>query len=167
MKKLIITMLMLLPLVMAARQKSVTPQTFEQLQQKYASEEGYTMVRITSEMLKVSGKDNMSGVKDIRIITSENYNPVFVREMACVTAQAGFRLLTVVEEKEQKTRFYLRTMSSGRVSDLIMVSWGIKDNLIVAIRGDFSVAQIRSIAGKVAKPHREVSMSGETVTVKK
>ncbi len=155
-------MLALLPLAVAA-QETLTPQTFERLQQKYVSSPGFTMVRITSEMLKASGMSDISDVKDIRIVTSENYNPSFVKEMARVTKQTGFKLLISYEGKDQNTRFYFRTLPDGRVSDLIMASWGYKDNLIMSIRGNFLVSQIRSIASRVSSPRVTVSNENKEI----
>ncbi len=148
MRKLLIAILLLLPLMMVAQQR--VPQTFEQLRQKYISHDGFTMVSITSEMLKSSGRENFADVRDIRIVKSDSYDPEFVREMSRVTYQTGFMPLATVEKKGQNIWFYYRATKNERVSDLVMVSWGEKNNLIMYIRGDFSIAQIRDMADKMS-----------------
>ena len=140
-------MLAVLPLVAVAQQM---PLTFEQLQKQYSSRDGFTVVRITSEMLRLSGMDDIANVSDIRILTAESYSEEFVNQMARVTFQADYKLLTAIEEKDQKARFFLRKTPQGRISDLVMITWGLSNNLIMSIRGDFSTSQIRSIANQVS-----------------
>ena len=140
-------MAVLFPLTAMAQNR---PQTFEQLQQKYIHQDGYTMVHITSDMLKMTGMDDIASVHDIRILTADKFSEDFVFEMARVTYQTGYKLLTKIEGKDQKARFFFRTTASGGISDLVMVAWGPENNLIMDIRGDFSMAQIRSIANQVS-----------------
>ncbi len=165
MKRLIIILLAIVPIIASSQtqQSQVqqsreqqshelrnTPLTFDQLQKKYISRDGYTVVRVTSSMLKLSGLADLGGVDEIRIITADKFNEGFYNDMARVIRQPGYDLLTVVEEKDQMAGFYFRKTSSGRIFDLVMIVRGTKDNLIMTITGDFSISQIRSIASKVS-----------------
>jgi hypothetical protein len=120
------------------------PLTFEQLQQMYAHRPGYTVVRITSDMLK--DMENLAGVEQINILTREGFDHEFTKQMARVTYQKGFKRLVAAEGNGQYARFYFRALPDGRVSDLIMASWGYEENMLMVMHGNFSVSQIRQIA---------------------
>lgn len=138
----------LLPLAAVAQQQQ--RMTFSQLQKKYTSRDGYTTVRITADMLKLVGMDEVTGVAEIRIVSADRFSTEFRDDTRMVLRQPQYKLLTEVEDKEQKALFYYRRTPEGTISRFVMAVWGEDTNMIMSISGAFSMGQLQSIAKQVS-----------------
>jgi hypothetical protein len=119
---------------------------FEMLQKKYSDRDGYTVIEISGSLLGL-GDNEAEGVKDIRIITAEEQSDTFTRDMKSMVTP-DHKVLTSVSAKDQTTLFYfIKARNSDRIRELVMILYGEDDNMIMVIRGDFSIPQIRSIIG--------------------
>lgn len=153
-----------LPLIAHAQK----PAQFGELLDKYSERDGYTVVHITKAMLDLigigKGKGNfhigemmgaINGVKQITIISANDSHDEFTADMKKVVGQrSGLKLLTSITENGQNILFHYKEIpGSGNnpdnptVSELIMVMYGPKDNLIIRIQGNFSIKQISSVVG--------------------
>ncbi len=137
-----------MPLVAAAQHTGDT-MTFTELQKKYAARQGYTSVRMTSEMLKLYGTIEIAGVNEIRIISADKFSDEFNNDMVKVVRQPQYKLLTVVEEKSTVAHFFFRQTPNGHISRFVMTVWGSETNTIMSISGNFSIAQLQSIATQI------------------
>lgn len=164
-KVLLILLAATLPLMASAQ-----PMTFGRLQEKYGERQGYTKVEITRAMLdlvNLGGKGApagsilgaIGGITGISILTANHTDEEFVADMKRVVVKgAGYKLLASISEDGQHTTFHYREApvpgkksdDSPRISELVMIMYGVPDNLIISVDGDFSIRQISSIVEQVS-----------------
>lgn len=144
MKKLVILIAMMMPIVLLA-QKSPVDKLFE----KYANREGFTTVNISGKLLglasKMEGDKNatnemFSKLNGIRILSVDddqlNKGLDFYKELD----KDGFfrdnkyEALMEVTEKDEVVRFMSRENSNGKITDLLLVVGG-KNNTLISISG--------------------------------
>lgn len=165
MKKIFAIVLVLLIPLGASAQKRMT---FEQVEKKYAEKQGYTIIEVTETMLKMiglKGVDTMSsemlnglkGISSMRIIMSDVKSSEFTRDMLCIAEEgSGYKLLTSVKEKKESVLIYFKESPKktkhkdpARVAEILIVVYGESDNVLVNVKGDFSIKEITSIADQV------------------
>ncbi|HOI48576.1 MAG TPA: DUF4252 domain-containing protein [Prolixibacteraceae bacterium] len=156
MKKLILLLAMLVPLVLAA-QKSPVDKLFE----KYANQKGFTTVNISGKLLGFAGKmdtqnpatnemlSNLTGIRILSVEDSElNKKLDFYKELE----QDGFfrnnnyEVLMEVTENDEIVRFYARDAGGGKFSELLLVVAG-NENALISIRGLIDPENIGKITG--------------------
>ncbi len=156
MKRLMMMMALLVPLVLAA-QKSPVDKLFE----KYANQKGFTTVNISGKLLSFAGKVDtgnpettkmLSNLTGIRILSVEdealNQHLDFYKELE----SSGFfrnndyeSLMDVTEENEV-VRFYAKDAGGGKLSELLLVVGG-HENALISIRGLIDPENIGKITG--------------------
>ncbi len=156
MKKMILLLAMLVPLVLAA-QKSPVDKLFE----KYANQKGFTTVNISGKLLGFAGKmdtqnpatnemlSNLTGIRILSVEDSElNKKLDFYKELE----QDGFfrnnnyEVLMEVTENDEIVRFYARDAGGGKFSELLLVVAG-NENALISIRGLIDPENIGKITG--------------------
>jgi len=157
MKRWIVFMAMLVPLVLAA-QKSPVDKLFE----KYANQKGFTTVNISGKLLGFAGKldvgdpetgkmlNNLTGIRILTVEDDElNRKVDFYQELdnEGFFRNNTYESLMDVTEDNQIVRFYAREAEGGKFSELLLVVGGKDDNTLISIRGLIDPENIGKITG--------------------
>ena len=159
MKRILIALVMLIPLLGIAQDNSPIDKLFS----KYANKDGFTTVNISGKLLNfanntenmnVNGVDWTGKISGIRILSVENKELNkglnFYKELE----EDGFfkknvyETLMEVTEKDQIVRFYGREGEKGKLSELLMVIGG-NENTLISIRGLIDPNDIAKITGSL------------------
>ena len=156
MKRLMMLMAMLVPMLLAA-QKSPVDKLFE----KYANQKGFTTVNISGKLLGFAGKLDtgdqathkmLSNLTGIRILTVEDESVTGKLDFYGELEKDGFfknndyESLMDVTESDQVVRFYARSAGDGKFSELLLVVGG-EENSLISIRGLIDPENIGKITG--------------------
>lgn len=154
MKKILLSLLLVLPLSIMAQQKS-----FMSFFDKYSGEEGFTTVALSAEMIGLMGSVSEAGDDDlaellknieyIRIVVAENESEEFVKDIKSVIKDSEYNVITSINESGQKTSFYTIEKNKKTV-EFLMVSYGKgEDNVVINIIGDVDVKQVSKLSQKM------------------
>ncbi len=159
MKKLLMTLVLLIPLWVMAQDNSPIDKLFN----KYANREGFTTVNISGKLLSFASKFDESKSKEtamleklsgIRILSVEdkelNKGLNFYKELEAdgFFKNHNYEVLMEVTEKDEVVRFYGRSGEKGKLSELLMVVGG-NDNTLISIRGVIDPDDIGKITGSL------------------
>jgi len=159
MKKLLVTLVLLIPLWVMAQDNSPIDKLFN----KYANKEGFTTVNISGKLLSFASKFDDSKSKEtamleklsgIRILSVEdkdlNKGLNFYKELEAdgFFKNHNYEVLMEVTEKDEVVRFYGRSGEKGKLSELLMVIGG-NDNTLISIRGVIDPDDIGKITGSL------------------
>jgi hypothetical protein len=159
MKKLLVTLVLLIPLWVMAQDNSPIDKLFN----KYANREGFTTVNISGKLLSFASKFDESKSKEtamleklsgIRILSVEdkelNKGLNFYKELEAdgFFKNHNYEVLMEVTEKDEVVRFYGRAGEKGKLSELLMVVGG-NDNTLISIRGVIDPDDIGKITGSL------------------
>lgn len=156
MKRCMLLMAMLVPMVLAA-QKSPVDKLFE----KYANQKGFMTVNISGKLLGMAGKldttnpetdkmlTNLSGIRILSVDDEAlNKHLDFYKELEGegFFRNNGYESLMDVTEDDQVVRFYAKDAGGGKISELLLVVGG-EDNTLISIRGLIDPENIGKITG--------------------
>ena len=159
MKKLLMTLILLIPLWVMAQDNSPIDKLFN----KYANREGFTTVNISGKLLSFASKFDDSKSKEtamleklsgIRILSVEdkdlNKGLNFYKELEAdgFFKNNNYEVLMEVTDKDEVVRFYGRAGEKGKLSELLMVVGG-NDNTLISIRGVIDPDDIGKITGSL------------------
>ena len=159
MKRLLIALVMLLPLLGMAQDTSPIDKLFN----KYANKDGFSTVNISGKLLSFASKMDDSDSKEaallekisgIRILTVEdkelNKGLNFFKELEAdgFFKNNSYESLMEVTEKNEVVRFYGRSGGKGKLSELLLVVGG-DENTLISIRGVISPEDIGNITGSL------------------
>jgi len=159
MKKILMTLVLLIPLWVMAQDNSPIDKLFN----KYANREGFTTVNISGKLLSFASKFDESKSKEtamleklsgIRILSVEdkelNKGLNFYNELEAdgFFKNHNYEVLMEVTEKDEIVRFYGRAGEKGKLSELLMVVGG-NDNTLISIRGVIDPDDISKITGSL------------------
>lgn len=145
MKRLLITLILLIPLWTIAQDSSPIDKLFS----KYANKDGFTTVNISGKLLSFASKFDDSKSKEtamleklsgIRILSVEdkdlNKGLNFYKELEAdgFFKNNSYEALMEITDKNEVVRFYGRTGGGGKLSELLLVVGG-DDNTLISIRG--------------------------------
>jgi len=145
MKRLLITLILLIPLWTIAQDSSPIDKLFS----KYANKDGFTTVNISGKLLSFASKFDDSKSKEtamleklsgIRILSVEdkdlNKGLNFYKELEAdgFFKNNSYEALMEITDKNEVVRFYGRTGGGGKLSELLLVIGG-DDNTLISIRG--------------------------------
>ena len=151
--KTMIILLWLASLVPAFGQKDPVERLFE----KYGGKEGYTTVYISSKMFSMFSSadiddpefnDLMKSLKSIRILAEDEKkggDTDFYKEVIGALPAGEYEELMTVTEPGQKLKFLVKE-KEGKVVELLMVSGGGGDNVLIDIRGIIDMKQIAQLS---------------------
>lgn len=160
MKKLLIILIFLIPLLGIAQDKN---SPIDKLFSKYANKDGFTTVNISGKLLNFASNLDESNSKEaamlekitgIRILSVEdkelNKGLNFYKELEAdgFFKNNNYESLMEVTEKNQIVRFYGRNGEKGKLSELLMVVGG-NDNTLISIRGLIDPNDIAKITGSL------------------
>lgn len=159
MKKLVLILVLLIPLWVMAQDNSPIDKLFN----KYANKEGFTTVNISGKLLSLANsfadkKDDeleiLNKISGIRVLSVEdsimNQKLNFYKEL---DADGFFRnnkyeVLMEVTDKDEVVRFYGRSGSNGKLSELLLVVGG-SSNTLISIRGVINPEDIGKLTGSL------------------
>ncbi len=155
MKKLVLIMICLIPLLGMA-QKSPVDKLFE----KYANKKGLTTVNISGALLSFASKidsgtaesDLLSGLDGVRILAVDddelNRSLDFYKELEAdgFFKNHDYEVLMEVTEANEVVRFFARDAGDGKFSELLLVVGG-DDNALISIRGIIDPVNVGKITG--------------------
>ena len=159
MKKLLMTLILLIPIWVMAQDNSPIDKLFN----KYANREGFTTVNISGKLLSFASKFDDSKSKEtamleklsgIRILSVEdkdlNKGLNFYKELEAdgFFKNNNYEVLMEVTDKDEAVRFYGRAGEKGKLSELLMVVGG-NDNTLISIRGVIDPDDIGKITGSL------------------
>lgn len=145
MKRLLMTLILLIPLWTIAQDSSPIDKLFS----KYANKDGFTTVNISGKLLSFASKFDDSKSKEtamleklsgIRILSVEdkdlNKGLNFYKELEAdgFFKNNSYEALMEITDKKEVVRFYGRTGGGGKLSELLLVVGG-EDNTLISIRG--------------------------------
>ncbi|MCY1719527.1 DUF4252 domain-containing protein [Prolixibacteraceae bacterium Z1-6] len=156
MKKLILILAVVLPMVVLAQKTPV-----DKLFDKYANQKGFTTVNISGKLLGFASQietgdeelgSMLSSLNGIRVLTVEdddlNKEIDFYKELDKdgFFKNNDFEVLMEVTEDDEVVRFLAKDAGNGKISDLLLVVGG-DDNALISISGIIDPANI----GKITK----------------
>ena len=159
MKRLLFTLLLLIPLLGMAQDNSPIDKLFN----KYANKDGFTTVNISGKLLSFSSKtedskskeaDMLGKISGIRILSVENkeLNKTlnFYKELEAdgFFKNNNYEVLMEVTEKNEIVRFLGKSDENGTLSDLLLVVGG-DDNTLISISGVIDPKDIGKITGSL------------------
>lgn len=131
----------------------------DKLFEKYAGKEGYTTVYISKYMFQLfanqEAKDDeldqvFSKLNGIKILATEDPGLIkekvdFYQEIMKDLPVEEYKELMVIKEKDQDLKFLIRELK-GKVVELLLVSSGPDDNLLISIQGDIDLENISKLS---------------------
>lgn len=159
MKRLLLTLVLLIPLMVMAQENSPIDKLFN----KYANKDGFTTVNISGKLLSFASKldDSKSDeasilekISGIRILSVEDSNLNkglnFYKELEAdgFFKNNKYEVLMEVTEKDEVVRFYGRSGANGKLSELLLVVGG-DDNTLISIRGVINPDDIGKLTGSL------------------
>lgn len=159
MKRIFLTMIMLIPLLVLAQGNSPVDKLFN----KYANKDGFTTVNISGKLLSFASQlddsksaetDMLAKLSGIRILSVEdkdlNKGLNFYKELEAdgFFKNHNYEVLMEVTNKDEVVRFFGRAGEKGKLSELLMVVGG-NDNTLISIRGVIDPDDIGKITGSL------------------
>ena len=153
MKKLIVSITLILVSFMVSAQNSAVDQLFA----KYADKDGFTAVSISKGMFNLFAGENESkdefskavkGLESIRILTPDETlqkgNLNFYKEISKNLPMAQYEELMSVKEKDQVFKMLIRKKGNV-ITEFIMIGGG-KDNVLICITGINNLKSISKLS---------------------
>mgnify|MGYP001023986070 CR=1 FL=1 len=159
MKRLLLTLVLLIPLWTMAQDSSPIDKLFN----KYANKDGFTTVNISGKLLSFASKFDDSKSKEtamleklsgIRILSVEdkdlNKGLNFYKELEAdgFFKNNSYEALMEITDKNEVVRFYGRSGGKGKLSELLLVIGG-DDNTLISIRGVIDPEDIGKITNSL------------------
>ena len=153
MKRLLLILILLLPRLAAAQSNSV-----DDFFSRYAAAEGFTSVQLEQKMMQLMSRQAaergdkglavlLKDIQYIRIIAlKEGDGGRFVRDAEADVADRKFQPVTSGSENGQTTKFYIRETALSVKSELVMITYGAKETVVVNIFGVFDLRQVARLS---------------------
>lgn len=151
---LILALSLLLPRFASAQSNSV-----DAFFGRYAAAEGFTSAQLERKMMQMMSRQAaargdkglavlLDDIQYIRIIAlKEGDGGRLVRDAeAAVTADRKFQPVTSGTENGQTTKFYIRETALSVKSELVMITYGAKETVVVNIYGVFDLRQVARLS---------------------
>ena len=163
MRRIIISGVLFLCTLTAFGQKSAVDRVFD----KYAGQEGYTTVYISSYMFNLMSKLDSddpeynefkkatSGISSIKILTQEGKGAVsFAKELLNMLPRNEYKEMMVVKEEGEDILF-LAKEEGERISEFLLIVSGSGEDVLIAIQGDIDLESISKLASGLDMPGLE------------
>lgn len=155
MKRFLLMLLSALPLFSAAQSAGVG-EFFD----RYTAAEGYTSVLLEHKMMELMSRRAdergdrqlarlLGEIRYIRIVALRGGDGVRLVGDAerAVAADGRFQLVTSSTEEGQTTKFYLRGEKIRDLSELVMITCGERETVVLTIYGSFDLKQVVRLSG--------------------
>jgi len=159
MKRFLITLVLLIPLLGMAQENSPIDKLFN----KYANKDGFTTVNISGKLLSFASKldesksdeaSMLEKISGIRVLSADdsivNKNLNFYKELEGdgFFKNNNYEVLMEVTDKNEVVRFYGRSGGKGKLSELLLVVGG-SSNTLISIRGVIDPDDIGKLTGSL------------------
>ena len=153
MKRVLLILILLLPQLAAAQSNAVND-----FFGRYAAAGGYTSVQLEQKMMQMMSRQAaergdkglavlLEDIQYIRIIAlKEGDGAQFVRDAEAAVADRKFHPVTSGTENGQTTAFYIREPAMSVKSELVMITYGVKETVVVNIYGVFDLRQVARLS---------------------
>ena len=147
MKRLLLILLVLLPFLV--RGQNASWRFFD----RYTKAEGFTSIQLERKMMRMMSRqaaekgdrglaELLGGIEYIRIVSLDKGDGAqFVAD-----ADLEFQLVMSGTEEGQTTKFYIREASVTDNSELLMLTCGAKETVVVNIYGKFDLKQVARLS---------------------
>lgn len=150
------TIAVILMLVLANVAGSAQSNPVDRLFEKYAGQEGFTSVYISSHMFSLFANmekgdkefdDTFGKLTGIRILTTDKMIPGvnFFDELSGELPFDRYEELMVIHEKDQNVKFLIKE-KDGVINELLMIAGGSDDNTLISIRGQIDLKTISGLS---------------------
>lgn len=154
MKRIVLLLLLLLPFLVRAQNASW--KFFD----RYTQAEGFTSVQLERKMMRMmsrqaaeKGDDGLAklldGIQFIRIVSLDGGDKKqFIADAEALAATPDFKFQLVMSgvEEGQTTKFYIREAQYYDYSELLMLTYGAKETVVVNIYGQFDLKQVARLS---------------------
>jgi len=149
---LIFALCLFLPRSVSAQSSSV-----DNFFRRYDASEGFTSVLLEQKMMQMMSRQAAQRgdkglavlLKDIEYIIAlkGGDSGMLVRDAeAAVAADRKFQPVTSGTEDGQTTKFYIRETALSVKSELVMITYGAKETVVVNIYGEFDLKQVARLS---------------------
>lgn len=136
---------------------------------RYARAEGFSSVQLERRMMRMMSRQAadrgdaalarlLDGIESIRIVALDRGDDTdFLQAADSLIARPSYRFQLVMSESDsgQETRFYLRNAVPPGYSELLMVTSGPRETVVVNIYGCFDLKQVSRLSTIRPKPAAE------------
>lgn len=145
MKRWLLILILLLPLAGTAQNRA-----FDEFYQSYAAETNVRSIELGRKMMEMMRRDAdpelarlLDGIRSIRILAAQKPYPFLFRAQAYKVARdKAFELISRTDSKGPSVSFYFIEGSGERLSELLMLSDGDEEFIVLDICGVFDVRDI-------------------------
>ena len=147
---LIFALCLFLPRSVSAQSSSV-----DNFFRRYDASEGFTSVLLEQKMMQMMSRQAaqrgdkglavlLKDIEYIRIIALKGGDSGML--VAAVAADRKFQPVTSGTEDGQTTKFYIRETALSVKSELVMITYGAKETVVVNIYGEFDLKQVARLS---------------------
>lgn len=144
MKRLLLLIILLLPLVGAAQQLN-----YSGFFDRYENNKEFRTVVLGRKMMEMMSEQTsdremrrtLAGIEHIKVISTSTYNEEFVSNARAVAASSNYKLISSVSEGGREVSFYVLNTREGK-NRLLMLSFSDDEWVVMGIYGQFDVRNI-------------------------
>lgn len=144
MKRLLLLIILLLPLVGAAQQLN-----YSGFFDRYENNKEFRTVVLGRKMMEMMSEQTsdremrrtLAGIEHIKVISTSTYNESFVADARAVTSSSSYKLVSSVSEGGREVSFYVLNSKEGK-NRLLMLSFSDEEWVVMGIYGQFDVRNI-------------------------
>lgn len=144
MKRLLLLIILLLPLVGAAQQLN-----YSGFFDRYENDKEFRTVVLGRKMMEMMSEQTsdremrrtLAGIEHIKVISTSTYNESFVADARAVTSSSSYKLVSSVSEGGREVSFYVLNTKEGK-NRLLMLSFSDEEWVVMGIYGQFDVRNI-------------------------
>ncbi len=144
MKRLLLLIILLLPLVGAAQQLN-----YSVFFDRYENDKEFRTVVLGRKMMEMMSEQTsdremrrtLAGIEHIKVISTSTYNESFVADARAVTSSSSYKLVSSVSEGGREVSFYVLNTREGK-NRLLMLSFSDEEWVVMGIYGQFDVRNI-------------------------
>lgn len=145
MKRWLLILILLLPLAGTAQNRA-----FDEFYRSYAGETNVRSIELGRKMMEMMRRDAdpelarlLDGIRSIRILAAKKPYPFLFRSQAYKVARdKAFELISRTDSKGPSVSFYFIEGRGERLSELLMLSDGDEEFIVLDICGSFDVRDI-------------------------
>lgn len=144
MKRLLLLIILLLPLVGAAQQLN-----YSGFFDRYENDKEFRTVVLGRKMMEMMSEQTsdremrrtLAGIEHIKVISTSTYNESFVADARAVTSSTSYKLVSSVSEGGREVSFYVLNSKEGK-NRLLMLSFSDDEWVVMGIYGQFDLRNI-------------------------
>ncbi|MBP3612720.1 MAG: DUF4252 domain-containing protein [Rikenellaceae bacterium] len=144
MKRLLLLIMLLLPLVGAAQQLN-----YSGFFDRYENDKEFRTVVLGRKMMEMMSEQTsdremrrtLAGIEHIKVISTSTYNERFVADARAVTSSSSYKLVSSVSEGGREVSFYVLNTREGK-NRLLMLSFSDEEWVVMGIYGQFDLRNI-------------------------